>query len=302
MKYIVTGGAGFIGSHLAEALIKAGHEVHVVDNLLCGRRERVHPESRFHELDIRDLAAIAPVFGGADAVFHLAALPRVQPSIKDPRTTHDINVNGTLNVLLASRDAGVRRVIYSASSSVYGDQDKLPLEESMEPRPMSPYALQKHIGELYCKLFSKIYGLETVSLRYFNVYGPGAAVEGAYAMMMGRFLDQRKRGEPMTIVPDGAQSRAFTHVRDVVRANLLAANSSLVGRGEVVNIGGRKNISVLEVAKMIGGPHVFIEPRLEPKHSLPDLSRAKKLLGWEPRVELEEGIRELKEMYRPFAK
>ncbi|OHA06852.1 MAG: hypothetical protein A2934_00630, partial [Candidatus Sungbacteria bacterium RIFCSPLOWO2_01_FULL_47_10] len=241
-KIIVTGGAGFIGSTLVDELIAGGSsDVHVIDNLVAGKRENIHPKANFHELDIRDFDAIAPVFAGARFVFHLAALPRVQPSILDPRTTHDVNVTGTLNVLVAARDAKVKRVIYAASSSTYGDQDELPLREGMDARPKSPYALQKYEGELSCRLFSEIYGLETVSLRYFNVYGPRASSGGAYALVISIFLNQRKNGEPMTIVPDGKQSRDFTHVRDIVRANILAAESSKVGRGEVINIGGGKN-------------------------------------------------------------
>ncbi len=297
MKCIVTGGAGFIGSHVAAALVARGDEVHVIDNLAAGKKERVNLKAVFHEADIRDFDALAPVFVGADAVFHLAALPRVQPSIADPRTTHDTNVTGTLNVLVAARDAKVKRVVYSASSSAYGNQDTMPLRESMEARPLSPYGLQKYIGELYCRLFHEIYGLPTVSLRYFNVYGPGAATEGAYALVIGKFLEQRKNGTPLTIVPDGTQSRDFTHVSDVVRANLMAAESPNVGTGEVINIGGGRNRTVLEVAALIGGPTVFIAPQLEPKHTLADITKAKELLGWSPTVPFEDGIAELKKLY-----
>lgn len=297
MKIVVTGGAGFIGSHLVRELVKNRYDVHVIDNLSNGKKVNLDSKAKFHKIDLRDFSKLKPVFSQTKFVFHLAALPRVQPSIKDPRNTNDHNVNATLNVLLASRDAGVKRVIYSASSSAYGNQKKLPLREDMTPQPISPYALQKYIGELYCNLFSDIYGLETVSLRYFNVYGPGAPTEGAYAMMMARFLMQRKGGKPLTIVPDGKQSRAFTHVRDVVRANILSVKSAKVGSGEVINIAGKKNYTVLEIADMIGGPKVFIEPRLEPKHSLADLSKAKKLLGWEPEIGLEDGIAELKKLH-----
>lgn len=297
-KVVVTGGAGFIGSHLTDALVGKGFDVHVIDNLSVGRRERVNERAVFHELDIRDFSSIAPVFEGAHFVFHLAALPRVQPSIKDPKTTHDVNVTGTLNVLVAAKDAGVKRVIYSASSSAYGNQDTLPLVETMEARPLSPYGLQKHMGELLCKVFTTVYGIETVSLRYFNVYGPRASADGAYALVIAKFLEQRKNGEHMTVVPDGNQSRDFTHVRDVVRANLLAAESPNVGKGEVINIGGGNNKSVLQVVELIGGPWEFTEVRLEPKHTRADISRAKQLLGWEPSVPFEEGIQELKSLYQ----
>lgn len=295
---LVTGGAGFIGSHVVDALVDAGHGVRIIDNLAGGSRDYINPQATFHEKDVRNFEDIAPLFAGVDIVFHLAALPRVQPSIQDPRTTHATNATGTLNVLVAARDAKVKRLVYSASSSAYGDQDTLPLREDMRAHPISPYALQKYEGELMCALFSEIYGLETVSLRYFNVYGPRAASEGAYALVIARFLRQRKNGETLSIVPDGTQSRDFTHVRDVARANLLAAESPRVGKGEVINIGGGHNHTVLEVAKLIGGPHTFVEPRLEPKHTLADISRAKELLGWQPQEEFKSGIAELKQLYR----
>lgn len=301
-KVVVTGGAGFIGSHLTDALVERGFEVHscdvhVVDNLSGGKRENVNQKATFHEVDIRDFEKLVPIFNGAHYVFHTAALPRVMPSISDPRTTHDVNVTGTLNVLVAARDAGVKRVVYSASSSAYGEQPELPLKETMPASPLHPYGLQKWIGELNSALFSKLYNLETISLRYFNVYGPGAPVDGAYASVIARFLSQRKNNLPLTIVPDGTMTRDFTHVSDVVRANILAAESPKVGRGEVVNIGGGKNWKILEVAGLIGGPTVFIEPRVEAKHSLADISRAKELIGWEPKISFEEGIAELKNLY-----
>jgi UDP-glucose 4-epimerase len=298
IKAVVTGGAGFIGSNVADQLVAEGFDVHIIDDLSGGKRKYINPSAKFYELDIRNFDSIAPVFAGADLVFHLAALPRVQPSIDDPRRTNDINVAGTLNVLVAARDAKVKRVIYSASSSAYGDQSKMPLVETMIANPLSPYGLQKYVGELQCRLFSQIYGLETVSLRYFNVYGPRASHEGAYALVISRFLAQRQKGEPMTIVPDGKQSRDFTHVRDIVRANLLAARSLKVGRGEVMNIGGGKNYTVLEIADVIGGPKVFVEPRIEPKHTLADITKAKELIGWVPQEKFEDGIAELKKIYR----
>lgn len=297
MKVIVTGGAGFIGSHLTKALVEKGYDVHVIDNLSNGKRENVDPKAKFHKIDLRDFSKLKPVFSKAKFVFHLAALPRVQPSIKDPRNTNDHNVNATLNVLLASRDAGVKRIVYSASSSAYGNQKKLPLREDMTPQPISPYALQKYVGELYCKLFSDIYGLETISLRYFNVYGPGAPTTGPYSLVIGKFMEQRRNKKPITIVPDGKQSRDFTYVGDVVRANILAATSAKAGGGEVINIGGGRNHNVLEVAKLIGGQHVFIKSRIEPKHTLANITKAKKLLNWEPKVKFEDGISELKKIY-----
>ena len=298
MKSIVTGGAGFIGSHVVDALVARGDEVHIIDNFSTGKREHVNPAATLHEKDIREFDAIAPIFAGASLVFHCAALARVQPSIKDPRTSHDVNSKGTINILVAVRDAGVKRVVYSASSSVYGNQDALPLHEEMEARPMSPYALQKYTGELSCRLFSQIYGIETVSLRYFNVYGSRQTTEtdGAYATVNGIFLGQRASGRALTVVPDGTQSRDFTHVVDVVRANLLAAESSHVGEGEVINIGTGKSYTMNEVAAMIGGPTTWLEPRIEPKATLADIRKAKALLGWEPAVDFQDGIVELKKM------
>ncbi|MCR4306761.1 MAG: NAD-dependent epimerase/dehydratase family protein, partial [Candidatus Yonathbacteria bacterium] len=192
-----------------------------------------------------------------------------------------------------ARSGGVKRVIYSASSSVYGDQEKMPLTEDMRASPLSPYGLQKYIGELYCALFSKVYGLKTVSLRYFNVYGQRQDPEGAYALVIGKFLKQKAEGIPLTITGDGAQTRDFTHVSDVVRANLLAMESEQVGEGEAMNIGGGKNYSINEVARIIGGPVEYVSARIEPHDSLADTARAKELLGWEPQISLEEGIKEL---------
>lgn len=292
-KVVVTGGAGFIGSHIQDALIARGYDTHIIDNFSTGKRENVNPAATLHEVDIRDFQKIAPIFNGARFVFHLAAFPRVEPSIHDPITSHDMNLNGTLNVLQAARDAKVSKVVYSASSAVYGNPDSFPTSENAPAHPMSPYALQKYVGELYCSLFSFLYGLPTVSLRYFNVYGPRQSEEGAYALVIARFLKEKRGGRPLPIVPDGNQSRDFVHISDVVRANLLAMESDKVGTGEVLNIGGGKNYSVNEIARLIGGSTVFVAPRIEPKKTLADISRAKELLGWEPEIKFEEGIAEL---------
>jgi len=297
-KVVVTGGAGFIGSHVADALAERGFAVHVIDNLSGGKREQVHPKATLHVLDITDFDAIAPVIKDARFVFHLAALPRVPYSIEHPRETHDANINGTLNVLEAARRGGVSRVIYSASSSAYGNQDTMPLHEDMPARPLSPYGLQKYVGELKCRVWSEVYGLPTVSLRYFNVYGPRASHEGAYALVIAKFLKQRSEGKPMTVTGTGEQTRDYTHVRDVVAANLLAAESEKVGNGEVLNIGAGANASVNKIAELIGGPVEYIPPRLEPMHTLADNSRARVLLGWLPSVTLSDGIAELKALYR----
>jgi UDP-glucose 4-epimerase len=296
-KIVVTGGAGFIGSHLVAALLAVGYDVHVVDNYAASKKEsRIHAGAIYHDTDICDFGALGSIFAGTTYVFHLAALPRVQFSIDHPQEAHNANVVGTFNVLLAARDAKVAKVIYSASSSAYGDSDILPLVETMPAHPKSPYGLHKYVGELNARLFSEVYGLPTVSLRYFNVYGPGGDAKDSYALVMPKFFDLRVQGKPMVIFGDGEQTRDFTHIRDVVRANMLAAESPNVGKGEVINIGAGKNTSVNTIAVLIGGPVEHIAPRLEPHDTLADNSLAKKLLGWEPQVTLEEGIAELKKL------
>lgn len=295
-KVIVTGGAGFVGSHIVDALIAEGYNVHVIDNLATGSKKNLHPNAIFHKADIRNLKSIAPFFTGARYVFHTAALARIQPSILNPRESNEVNITGTLNVLLAARDAKVKKVMYSASSSAYGSQPMLPYREDMVPHPQNPYALQKLTGELYCRLFSELYGLPTVSLRYFNVYGPRQKTDGAYATVIGIFLRQRMAGEPLTVVKDGRiKRRDYTYVSDIVRGNMLAMKSNKVGKGEVLNLGAGKNYSVVEVARMVGGPHVFIPVRLgEAKETLADYSKARRLLGWKPLVRFKDGLEALK--------
>jgi nucleoside-diphosphate-sugar epimerase len=296
-KAVVTGGAGFIGSHLLRELVAQGFEVHAVDNYSCGKKkERLSAETVYHEIDIT-AGELGPAFAGADYVFHTAALPRVQYSLEYPLETNASNVTGTIRVLIAARDASVKKVIYSASSSAYGNADALPLVETLPAHPISPYGLQKYIGELYMRLFSEVYGLPTVNLRYFNVYGPLADPDGAYALVIAKFIKQRVEGGPLTITGDGSQTRDYTHVHDVVRANILAAQSKNVGRGEVLNIGAGRNVSVNRLAELIGGPVKHIAPRLEPHDTLADNVLAKRLLGWEPEITLEEGIAELKKLH-----
>lgn len=298
-KAVVTGGAGFIGSHIVDALIARGDEVHVVDNYAGGRREdRINPDATYHEVDVRDYDKLAPIVAGAEYVFHEAALPRVQFSIENPELTFSVNVGGTVSVLRAAHEGGVKRFVYAASSSAYGDQAILPISEDLPAQPKSPYGLQKYVSELSCRLWSEVYGLSTVSLRYFNVYGPKFDPDGAYALVIGKFLKQKKEGTPLTITGDGTQTRDFTHVSDVVRANLLAAESTNVGKGEAINIGAGRNASVNDLAALIGGPSVHVVARLEPHDTLANNERAKELLGWEPRVRLEDGIMALKEEMR----
>ena len=296
-KVVVTGGAGFIGSHIVDELVTQGFDVHVIDNLSGGNDENVNPKATLHVTDIRNYDIIASIIEGAKYVFHEAALPRVQFSIENPMETQSVNVDGTLAVLRAAANGDVEKLIYAASSSVYGNQNSMPLTEDMNAKPLSPYGFQKYIGEHICRVWSEVYALPTVSLRYFNVYGPRASHEGAYALVIAKFLKQRSEGGPMTITGDGEQTRDFTHVRDVVKANLLAAMSYTIGGGEVINIGAGNSATVNKIAELIGGETEYIPPRFEPKHTLADNSRARDLLGWNPRVTLEEGIEELKQLY-----
>ena len=293
-KAIVTGGAGFIGSHIADALIDEGFEVHIIDNLSNGKKENINPKAILHVVDIRDAEKLMPIFKDAQYVFHEAALPRVQYSIEHPVETNDVNVTGLLNVLEASRKNGVKRLVYAASSSAYGERKEMPLIETMFPNPLSPYGAQKYFGEVYCKVWSKVHKLETVCLRYFNVYGPRFNPDGAYPLVIGAFLKSLKNGTPMTITGDGEQTRDFTHVRDIVRANMLAMKSIQVGKGEVMNIGSGREISINYLASLLGDNIEHIPERLEPKRTLADRSLAKELLGWEPKMNFEEGVEELK--------
>ena len=293
-KCLITGGAGFIGSNLVDALVKKGYDVLVLDNLSTGKRENVNPQAKFFEADLRDFNAIRPLFEDIDYVFHEAALPRIPLSIEKPIETNEINVKGTLHALVASKEAGVKKFIYASSSSALGGAATIPMREDGVCRPLNPYALQKYVGELYCRIFSAIYKLPTVSLRYFNVYGPRQPREGAYVPVIGIFLTQKAAGQPLTITGDGEQRRDFTHVSDVARANILALESSKTGSGEVMNIGAGKNHSINEIAKMIGGNIQYIPlPAGEMRDTLADISRAKELLGWEPQMKLEDGIKDL---------
>jgi len=293
-KVVVTGGAGFIGSNLAHALVEKGFEVHLVDRDPSFRRATLPKEATLHEKDIRATDEMQAIFAGADVVFHTAAVPRVPYSIEHPVETTDENVTGTVSVLTAAARAGVRRVVYSSSGSAYGEQKTLPFVETMAAKPVNPYGLQKYVGELFAEMWPQIYGIETVSLRYFNVYGPGLDPHGPYALAIGRFLMARKNGEPITIYGDGTITRDFTHVRDVVSANMLAATSAKVGKGEVINIGTGRNMSIQALAEMFGGPIEYGSPRIEAHDALADTRKAKELLGWEPSVKLEDGIAELK--------
>lgn len=295
-KAVVTGGAGFIGSHIVAALLERGFETHVIDSLAAGKREdRIHAGAQYHEADIRDTAALAEIFKDALYVFHEAALPRVEYSIKNPEETFQVNAAGTVSVLEAAHKAGVRRVVLASSGSVYGDQDVAAFTEDLPAHPQSPYAFQKYVSENACRLWAELYGLSTVSLRYFNVYGPGFDPQGAYALVVGKFLTLRAADKPLPVAGDGKHTRDYVNVEDVARANILAAESTNVGKGEVINIGTGIETSVLEIAKLVGGPLEYTEARTEPQRACADISKAKELLNWTPEIRLEQGIATLKE-------
>ena len=300
-KFLITGGAGFIGTNLIRYFLEQGHSAVSFDNYSAGKKlERFQSGAEYIEGDIRDLEALKRVCAmGIDGIMHLAALPRVPFSIEYPLESNDVNVNGTLNVLLAARDCGVKRVVFATSSAAFGDQAVFPIkEDGVLKKPLSPYALQKLIGEEYCRLFSELYGLKTLSLCFYNIYGSFMDPDGAYALVIGRFLKAKKEGKPLTIRGDGEMARDYTHAYDVARAVLLALTKDTVGQGEVVNIGCGQPYSVNQVAALIGGQTVFV-PALpgEVRLTLADNSKAKRLLGWEPTLNLEDGITELKKEY-----
>ncbi len=298
MKYIVTGGAGFIGSNLVDLLIDEGHEIDVIDNFSSGKKENCNEKAKYHNIDISDQSnydELKKILEKSDGVFHLAALPRVQESIDNPLHFEKNNTLSTINILKACADMNIKRLVYSASSSAYGNTINLPSKEGDPIDPISPYAMQKYYGEVACKMFANVYGIETVSLRYFNVYGERQSLEGAYALVMCVFARQRLNNEPLTIRGDGEQRRDFTHVRDIAKANILAMSSQKVGSGEVINIGNSDNRSVNQIAAMIGGPTVTVDPVVEPRETLADNSKAKKLLGWEPSIVIEEWVPKYKE-------
>ena len=292
---LVTGGAGFIGSNLVDQLILDGNEVHVIDNFISGKKENCNDKAIYHKLDISNVDSIdelKKIFNDVDTIFHCAALARVQPSIVDPLKYEVNNTLGLMNVLKAATDAKVRRLVYSASSSAYGPTDNLPSKESDPINPISPYANQKYYGELCCRMFSEVYGIETVSLRYFNVYGERQNLGGAYATVVGIFINQILEGKPLTINGDGSQRRDFTYVKDVVSANILASNSLKVGSGEVINVGSGKNISINDLADMLSKNKKYMKPVNEPFANLADIRKAKILLNWEPLVDLHSWIKD----------
>jgi nucleoside-diphosphate-sugar epimerase len=296
---LVTGGGGFIGSHLAERLLRDGRHVKVLDNFATGRRENlagIGGEIELVEGDVRSYERAHSAVRGCELVFHQAALPSVPRSVEDPLTSHESNVTGTLNVLLAARDAGVRRVVFASSSSVYGPGEELPKHEAMPTLPIAPYAVAKLAAEAYCRAFFKVYGLETVALRYFNVFGPRQDPQSAYAAVIPRFITALLEERPPLIYGDGEQSRDFTYIDNVVDANLLAAAAPDVG-GQTFNIACEQRISLnalLDELREIIGSAVeaeHAEPRPgDIRHSLAGIARAREALGYEPAIDLREGL------------
>jgi len=294
MKVIVTGGAGFIGSHLSRELWRRGHTVHVIDSLVGGRKETIadllgQDRFEFQQADIREFAAIAPFFDSVDWVFHLAGLADIVPSIEKPRAYYETNVDGTFNVLEAARAAGVKRLVYAASSSCYGLAEHFPTPETAPVKPQYPYALTKYLGEELVLHWAQLYGLPALSLRLFNVYGPHARTTGAYGAVFGVFLAQKLNGKPFTVVGDGTQTRDFTYVTDVANAFIAAAESGLVG--EVMNVGSGGTYSVNQLVGLLGGPVEYIPKRPgEPDRTFADTRKIREKLGWQPQVSFEQGV------------
>lgn len=297
---LVTGGAGFIGSHICEALVKRGSRVRVLDNLMTGYRANLaHLEDRFEfiEADIGDYEAVRRAAEGVSVIFHQAAIPSVPRSVAEPRLNHEANVEGTFNVLIAAREARVRRVVYAASSSAYGDTETLPKTENMLPSPLSPYAAAKLFGEYYCQVFTRVYGLETVALRYFNVFGPRQDPSSPYSGVISKFVTALLAGERPVIYGDGEQSRDFTYIDNVVDANLRAAEAP-AANGKIINIGGGTRVTLnqllTELQHIFGSdlPPSYEEPRTgDVRHSLADITLAQRLLGYTPNISLAESLR-----------
>lgn len=307
MRVLVTGGAGFIGSHLVERLLQEGHSVRVLDNLVTGRREylaAVLSNVQFIEGSICNGAVVRRAMKGIDVVFHQAALRSVPYSIDHPQATNTTNIGGTINVLLAARDFGVNRVVYASSSSVYGNSPELPKREDMMPDPVSPYAVSKLAAEVYCRMFYQLYGLKTISLRYFNVFGPRQDPESPYAAVVPQFMKALLNGNPPQIHGDGQQSRDFTHVDNVVQANLLAMRAD-AGFGEAFNIAYGDRVTIEDMARCLAQSlgvaiePVYTAPRAgDVRHTLADLSKARSLLGYAPSVDFATGLRETVAWYK----
>jgi UDP-glucose 4-epimerase len=306
-KYVVTGGAGFIGSALVRKLLESGADVTVIDNLLTGHEDNlseIRNEIDFHRTDIRDAAALGPAMRGAEIVYHLAAIPSVPRSIEDPIPSHEVNIGGTFNVLLAAKESGVKRVVYAASSSAYGDTETLPKTETMAPRPKSPYAVQKLLGEYYASAFHSCFGLETVALRFFNVYGPRQDPSSPYSGVLSLFMKHLLARTRPTIFGDGEQSRDFTFVEDVASLCVKAASApGAAGKMYNAGNGGRFTLNfiwdLLQRMEGVKLPAEYGEPRAgDVRHSMGDTSLARAELGHDPQVAIEEGLKRTLEWYR----
>jgi nucleoside-diphosphate-sugar epimerase len=310
VRVLVTGGGGFIGSHLVERLLGDGHEVRVLDNFATGRRENLlglDGEFELVEGDLQSYERAHTAVRGCELVFHQAALPSVPRSIQDPLTSNASNVVGTLNVLLAARDSEVRRVVYASSSSVYGENPELPKREAMPTRPIAPYAVAKLAGEGYCRSFSRVYGIETVALRYFNVFGPRQDPLSQYAAVIPNFINALLREEPPRVFGDGEQSRDFTYIDNVIEANLLAAEAEGVS-GETFNVACGERISLnrmlADLTELSGTAIEPIHEQARPgdiPHSLADISLAEERLGYRPRIDFGEGLKRTFEHYAASA-
>ena len=295
MKYLVTGGAGFIGSNIVDRLINDGHDVIVIDNEYSDAHESFYwnEKSENYKFDIRNYKDIEPLFKNVDFVFHLAAESRIQPAIENPIAAVEINVVGTCNVLQAARHHNVKRVIYSSTSAAYGLKNPIPLKEDMPKDCLNPYSVSKTAGEELCKMYTDLFGLKTITFRYFNVYGERQPLKGQYAPVIGLFQKQHAEGIPLTIVGDGLQTRDFTHVSDVVEAN-LAATKCQSGFGEIFNIGTGEQLSIIDLANLIDTNIIHIDPRPgECRFTQADISKSKKILKWKPVKKLQDYLKEV---------
>jgi|TARA_R110002020_G_scaffold83065_7_gene205763 UDP-glucose 4-epimerase len=295
-KAIVTGGAGFIGSNLVDKLVELYDKVIVIDNETADSNEQFYynDKAEKHLLNVGDYKNTRPLYDGVDCVFHLAAESRIQPTLENPVLATLSNVVGTCTVLQCAKEAGVKRVIYSSTSSGYGLKNKIPLIETMPDDCLNPYSVTKVSGEKLCKMYTDLFGLETVVFRYFNVYGERHPIKGPYAPVIGIFIRQKQNGEELTIIGDGRQTRDFTHVSDVVSANILASNTdNKKPVGELINLGTGTNNSILEIAQMVGNKYTFLPARDgEALDTLADITKAKELLEWSPTVAVEDWIRD----------
>ncbi|PZM79899.1 MAG: NAD-dependent dehydratase [Candidatus Margulisiibacteriota bacterium] len=293
MNCLVTGGAGFIGSHVVDLLVSQGHQVTIIDNLLTGDTKNLNPRASLIKADMRDLEQIKPHFKNIDFVFHLAALPRIQPSFDDPVEHEEVNVIGTINCLLAAKGNNIKKLVYSSSAACYGSPEELPTSENAKISCLSPYALQKYAGEQYCMILGERYGIPTIALRYFNAYGPRSFSDknpqNAYTSVIGIFKRKKDNGEPLLITGDGEQTRDFVHVHDIARANYAAATSDKVY--EIYNVGCGESYSINHIAKLFKAPYEHIPERQgEARTTISNIDKIRRDLNWSPSINLEKGL------------